>query len=324
MIKVCHGRTTDRTHCRPAGLGLARPADGRGRDLSRQRRERAGDCPGRRVDRHPRGGRAAGWRTRPLAGWASIGRLANINGEIAAALRSMPIADQAAIDRRLIELDGTPNKARLGGNATIAVSMAALHAAAAARGEPLWRVVAEGGRGHSADADDPDFWRRRACRPAGRHPGFPDRAGRRRLVRRGAGNGRARLSGRPARSWRIAAGCAASPMKAGGGRSSPRMQRRSTHWSRRSSAPTLAPGEEVGIAIDVAASQFYSRRPLSSRRRPRRARNRSIDRTAGRLVPALSDRLGRGSGGRGRRRGHARRSPPSSATRSRSSATIIS
>jgi enolase len=71
--------------------------------------------------------------------------VANINGEIAAALRSISIADQSAIDRRLIELDGTPNKARLGGNATIAVSMAALHAAAAARREPLWRVLAEGG-----------------------------------------------------------------------------------------------------------------------------------------------------------------------------------
>jgi len=71
--------------------------------------------------------------------------VANVNGEIAAALRGMPVADQSAIDRRLIELDGTPNKARLGGNATIAVSMAALHAGAAARCEPVWRVLAEGG-----------------------------------------------------------------------------------------------------------------------------------------------------------------------------------
>ena len=50
--------------------------------------------------------------------------------------------DQEAIDRRLIEIDGTPNKARLGGNATVAVSMAALHAAAAARAMPLWRHLA--------------------------------------------------------------------------------------------------------------------------------------------------------------------------------------
>jgi enolase len=70
--------------------------------------------------------------------------VANINGEIAAVLRSMRIADQGAIDERLIELDGTSNKARLGGNATIAVSMAALHAAAAAAREPLWRFLAEG------------------------------------------------------------------------------------------------------------------------------------------------------------------------------------
>jgi enolase len=66
-----------------------------------------------------------------------------VNGEIAAALRSMPIADQEVIDRRLIELDSTANKARLGGNALIAVSMAALHAAAAARGQPVWRVLSE-------------------------------------------------------------------------------------------------------------------------------------------------------------------------------------
>ena len=64
--------------------------------------------------------------------------------EIANALGGMSVMDQAAIDRTLIELDGTPNKARLGGNATVAVSMAALHAAAAARAMPLWRHLAEG------------------------------------------------------------------------------------------------------------------------------------------------------------------------------------
>jgi enolase len=68
----------------------------------------------------------------------------NVSGEIAGALRGMPATDQEAIDRRLVELDGTPQKARLGGNAIVAVSMAALHAAAAAAGEPLWRYVAAG------------------------------------------------------------------------------------------------------------------------------------------------------------------------------------
>jgi enolase len=67
--------------------------------------------------------------------------VANVNGEIAKALRNMDVRDQAALDRRLIDLDGTPNKARLGGNALIAVSMAALHASAADAGEPLWRYL---------------------------------------------------------------------------------------------------------------------------------------------------------------------------------------
>ena len=75
--------------------------------------------------------------------------IANVNGEIAAALRSMPIADQSAIDRRLIELDGTPNKARLGGNATIAVSMAALACRCGdTRRTAVARVWPTGGRGH--------------------------------------------------------------------------------------------------------------------------------------------------------------------------------
>lgn len=56
----------------------------------------------------------------------------------------MDATDQASIDRVLIELDGTPNKSRLGGNATIATSMAALHLAAASHALPLWRYLAQG------------------------------------------------------------------------------------------------------------------------------------------------------------------------------------
>ena len=62
----------------------------------------------------------------------------NVTQRIAPALRGVDAADQALVDGRLIELDGTPQKARLGANATIAVSMAAAHAAAAAAGAPLW------------------------------------------------------------------------------------------------------------------------------------------------------------------------------------------
>jgi len=81
----------------------------------------------------------------PFGGLGVDRAVRNIAVEIAPALRGMPAMDQEAIDRRLVELDGTPQKARLGGNATVAVSMAALHASAAAAGEPLWRYLAGGG-----------------------------------------------------------------------------------------------------------------------------------------------------------------------------------
>ncbi len=68
--------------------------------------------------------------------------VANVNGEIAAALTGGDAADQEALDRRLIELDGTPNKSRLGANAVLGVSLAAAHANAAERGLPLWRHLA--------------------------------------------------------------------------------------------------------------------------------------------------------------------------------------
>jgi enolase len=68
--------------------------------------------------------------------------VANVNGPIAGALAGADAADQHAVDERLIAADGTPNKSRLGGNASIAVSMAVLHAAAAAHRMPLWRYLA--------------------------------------------------------------------------------------------------------------------------------------------------------------------------------------
>ena len=55
----------------------------------------------------------------------------NVNGEIATAVRGQDAASQAALDRMLIALDGTPNKSRLGANALLAVSLAAAQASAA-------------------------------------------------------------------------------------------------------------------------------------------------------------------------------------------------
>jgi enolase len=69
----------------------------------------------------------------------------NINEEIARALVGAAVDDQAALDARLIALDGTTSKTRLGANATLAVSMAAAHATAASRGVPLHESI--GGTG---------------------------------------------------------------------------------------------------------------------------------------------------------------------------------
>ncbi len=67
--------------------------------------------------------------------------VANVRGEIAGAVVGRDATDQAGLDQALIDLDGTPNKARLGANAVLGVSLATAHAAAAAAGEPLYRYL---------------------------------------------------------------------------------------------------------------------------------------------------------------------------------------
>jgi enolase len=67
--------------------------------------------------------------------------VANVDGEIAAAVAGRDALDQAGLDQALIEVDGTPNKGRLGANALLGVSLAVAHAAAAAREEPLYMYL---------------------------------------------------------------------------------------------------------------------------------------------------------------------------------------
>jgi enolase len=78
--------------------------------------------------------------------WAGKGvskAVANANGEIATALSGFDAEDQAGLDAKMIELDGTPNKGRLGANAILGVSLAAAKAAAMVGGEPLFRYLAK-------------------------------------------------------------------------------------------------------------------------------------------------------------------------------------
>ncbi len=72
-----------------------------------------------------------------------LNAVANVNGEIADAVTGMEVTDQVGIDQKMIALDGTENKARLGANALLSVSMAAAHAAANEQGQPLYQYLGQ-------------------------------------------------------------------------------------------------------------------------------------------------------------------------------------
>ena len=80
----------------------------------------------------------------PFGGWGVGNAVNNVNAAIQSVLCGMDAVDQAGVDQALIDLDSTPNKSKLGGNATVAVSLAVLQAAAAASEVPLWRYLAGG------------------------------------------------------------------------------------------------------------------------------------------------------------------------------------
>ena len=126
----------DCEHAWPARLGFARPADARSRSRARKRRERARHRSRRRLPRLARGDRSARRRRAFRRNGRDAGHRERRAVPFARALDGRDAFDQAGIDAALVALDGTPNKASLGGNATVAVSLAVAHAAAAARGMP--------------------------------------------------------------------------------------------------------------------------------------------------------------------------------------------
>ena len=80
-----------------------------------------------------------------FGGQGVTGAVANVNGEIATALRGRSFADLAQLDKALIDLDGTENKSRLGANAIVGVSMAAARAISVIAAVPLWRTFSAPG-----------------------------------------------------------------------------------------------------------------------------------------------------------------------------------
>ncbi len=80
-----------------------------------------------------------------FGGYDVMNAVNNVNTRIHDQLTGMDVSDQASIDEKLVTLDGSSNRSNLGGNAMIAVSMAAAHAGAASAKQPLWHYLAEHG-----------------------------------------------------------------------------------------------------------------------------------------------------------------------------------
>ena len=186
--------------------------------------------------------------------------VANVNKTIADELEGLDALDQVAVDRAMIELDGTQNKAKLGANAILAVSLATAKAAAAQLGHAALQIPRRAERQGAARADDEHHQRRRALGCADRFPGIHGRCRR-----------AATLSAR-----RCAAGAEIfhalkSVLKGRGlahrGRRRRRLRaeprRAPTTRSRRSPQAVKNAGYKVGkdifLALDVAASEFYDK-----------------------------------------------------------------
>ncbi|HEX8666371.1 MAG TPA: phosphopyruvate hydratase [Beijerinckiaceae bacterium] len=181
--------------------------------------------------------------------------VANVNDIMAPALAGQDALNQEAVDRLLADLDGTPDKARLGGNAIVAASMAVLHAAAASRGLPLWRHLAGdgevtiplpqiqifGGGAHAARrVDVQDFMV--TCPSAG---SFAEALDRTAEVYRAAGE------------LMAARGLIQGVADEGGWWPAFASNEEALDWLVRAiERAGFAPGREVAIALDVAASEF--------------------------------------------------------------------
>lgn len=123
--------------------------DSRGRPTVEAEVHLAGGARGRAIA--PAGASTGGGEALDLrdgreafGGWGVSKAVSNINDSIAAALAGLDAADQELVDERLCDLDGTNTCSTLGGNAMVAVSMAAAHAAAQAHGRSLWQHLAGG------------------------------------------------------------------------------------------------------------------------------------------------------------------------------------
>ncbi len=188
-----------------------------------------------------------------FGGYDVRGALSAVATEIAPALQGRDALDQTAVDAALVALDGTAEKRRLGGNATVATSMAVAHAAAAAEGVPLWRYL-----GDSSTLPLPEIQIFGGGAHAGRRIDVQDFM----VVPVGAGDYGQALD------WTAEIYRAAGELMAEAGRLQG-VADEGGFWpafeSNEEALDTLVraieragrrPGEEVAIALDIAASEF--------------------------------------------------------------------
>ena len=236
--------------------------------------------------------------------------VANVNGEIAEAIRGLDAADQEGLDRRLIELDGTPGKSRLGANAILGVSLAAAHAVGRGGGPAAVALPRRRGRPRAPRADDERRQRRGARRQLGRLPGVHDRPGRGAELLRGPADGHGGVPCAQAHAARARA--VDRRRRRGRLRPGPRLQR-----GRAAAAGRRHPGRRVragGGRRDRAGpgdERDPQRRRLRARARGAQPERRRARRLLGRPRAALPDRVHRGRDGRGglERMAHAHRAP---------------
>ena len=225
-----------------------------------------------------------------------------VNGEIFDALSGMDAEAQVKIDETMIGLDGTPNKARLGANAILGVSLAVAKAAAAANNLPLYRYVGGTAARAAAGADDEHHQRRRACRQSDRLPGIHDRAAgaqnlspRRCAPARKSSTRCARRSKPPGSTPMSATRAALRPICR-------RRKPRSISHAGRSEKAGYEPGKEVMFALDCAASEFFKDGEYVYKGEGKtRSREQQAEYLAD-LAQTISDRVDRRWHGRGRHR----------------------
>ncbi len=284
-----------RRHHRPRDPRQPRQSDGRGGRRAGGRRAAAAR-PCRRAPRPARTRRSscATATRRAIGGKGVLKAVEAVNGEIFDALAGMDAEDQRRIDDALIELDGTPNKARLGANAILGVSLAVAKAAAQASGLPLYRYVGGVQRARAAGADDEHHQWRRACRQSDRHPGIHDHAGRRRKcapkrcawARRSSTRcSKAAERRGPQHQCRRRGRLRAEPEVGGGGAG--------LHRRRRSRRPATSPATDVVLALDCAVDRVLQGRQVRAWKArastlDRRPAWRSISRISSRAIPIVS------------------------------------